>query len=108
MNITVEGIEVESIAPKIGTRTQSEIMGREKRHRTVLFSALKGMAALLSTMAPLMHIPANNEQEVALIPSICSIFICLVIDTDGEKFPGNTMEGIPGGGRTDLETYRAT
>lgn len=25
-----------------------------------------------------------------------------------EKFPGNTVEGIPGGGRTDLKTYRAT
>lgn len=83
-------------------------MGREKRHRTALFSALKGIAALFSTMAPLMHLPADSEQEVALIPSICSIFICLVVDTDGEKFPGNTMEGIPGGGRTDLETYRAT
>lgn len=83
-------------------------MGREKRHRTALFSALKGIAALFSTTAPLMHIPADSEQEVALIPSICSIFICLVVDTDGEKFPGSTMEGIPGGGRTDLEIYRAT
>lgn len=83
-------------------------MGRGKRHRTVLFWALKGIAALFSTTAPLMHIPADSEQEVALIPSICSIFICLVEDTDEEKFPGNTVEGIPGGGRTDLETYRAT
>lgn len=80
-------------------------MGREKRHRTALFSALKGIAALFSTTAPLMHIPADSEQEVALIPSICSIFICLVVDTGGEKFPGNTMEGIPGGGRTDLEIH---
>lgn len=57
-------------------------MGRGKRHRAVLFSALKGITALFSTTVPLMHIPADSEQEVALISSICSIFIFLVEDTD--------------------------
>lgn len=66
-----------------------------KRYRAILFSASKGISTLVPVTAPLKHVSADSELELTSTPSICCIFICLVTDIDGEKFPGNTMEGVP-------------
>lgn len=92
----------------MGQEPRAKSWAEERGTGQSCFQLLKESPHCSPQRAPLMHIPADSEQEVALIPSICSVFICLVEDTDEEKFPGNTVEGIPGGGRTDLETYRAT